>query len=356
MSFPPGTRVLHVIEPWAGPAKSWLAGGTGSDALTVACGLVCASDPASRVLLLGPTRAESRAAAIGVMTTDSVCPPAARPELARAAARRFIRSSGPFDAAVCWGRRAGRLARAIARDIPAVSVATLGTAHSGRSNQPDLPGFGSPRSTDLGDDRRLWRQEHRLGEYDVLIALLDEPSHAPNARRFMFILGTLEVAGRVAVGMLPTGTFESARARRFRRAVGLRTRVIIADRPVPSLLSVCDIGVLLGPFDDSPRPEGSSAGVARFNAMLAMSAGLPVVTAEVPGITDGLPEPARAHLTRSHHSTDIGRSLFELVENPTRRAHVRAALLDHSRRTGLAWVNQLRLEPLPMAGPRSEPR
>lgn len=355
MTSQAGTRVLHVIEPWAGPARSWLAGGAGSDALTVACGLARGMDQSGRVLVLGPARAEARAAAAGIVTTDTLCPPAARPELARAAVRRFIRDSGPFDAAVCWGRRAGRLARAIGGQVPLVAVATLSAGGPDRPGETALPGLLSTTDATPGGERRQWRLEHRLNDDDVVIALLDDPAHAPSARRFMFILGTLEVAGQRIIGLLPTGTAESARARRFRRAVGIRTRVITADRPVHALLDMCDIGVLLGPFDDSPRPEGSSAGVARFTMTLAMSAGLPAVTAEAPATTDGLPEPARAHLARSHHSTDIGRSLFELVASPARRAEVRAALLAQSSIAGATWRNGLRLEQPPVAGGRSGP-
>lgn len=344
MSLQTGQRVLHIVEPWNGPARSWLASGTGSDSLVAACGL-CVDAKRHRTLLLGPARAEARAALTGVYSTDSICPPAGRPELAWSAARRFIRGTGPFDAAVCWGGRAAKLARAVSREIPAVFRAEL-RASEAESSGVNLLGESRPP---LSIDRREWRQSHRIADEDVVVVLLDDPSHSPNARRFMFILGTLEVAGRRVVGLAPTQSVQVMRARKFRRATGLRTRVIAADRPVQAMLGACDAGVLLGPFDSAARPEGSTAGAARFNLLLAASFGLPVVTAEHPLVTSGLPQLARECLAHSHHTTDISRALFELIELPGRRVETSAALLAHAGPG--AWRSTLAIDRLLHDGP-----
>lgn len=322
-----GRRVLHIVEPWAAGPRPWFQRSTGSDALTVACAMICASEPAHHAILLGPARAERRAGTIGLRTTDSACPPARRPELSWRSVRRLLRAAGPCEALVLWGDRVARLVPAVAGLAPRVLRASI--RNEPRAAMSADPHDGGPRASAMGDvDAQRWRRARGLTGEDVVVALLDEPAHAPNARRFLFLLGKLEVTGRRVIGLVPSGASEGPRARRFRRAVGLKTRLFEADRPMSALMEVCDIGLLLGPFDDTTRPEGTSERVARFNLLLAHRAGLPVVTAEQPAITDGVPEEARSCLACSHHSADLGRTLFELVEDPARRATVRARLLE----------------------------
>lgn len=310
-----GQRVLHLVEPWAGPPTGRSHRGAGQDALTAACSL-CAG-PEDTTLVIGPARALRRAAAAGLRPQAAICPPLARVEFAARAVRRYIRAAGPFDAAVCWGGRVGRLAPAVARLLPSVRVASFEDASSAASIMP-------PDSSRTEVAARRWREARGLSPDDVLIALLDDPASFPSARKFAFILGALEVSGMRPVGLVPSGTSELARARRFRRSVGLRNRLLIADRPLTSILAACDLGLLLGPV--------AAPGPARFLLHLAGAAGVPVITATDDRLTRDLPGVVRARcLASSDHTTDLGRLLLELTEDRPGREQLSAELREHWR-------------------------
>lgn len=338
-----GQRVLHIVEPWSGPASSWLSGGSGCDTLAAAC--VLHADPrVDRFLVLGPARAEQRLAALGAPTTDTICPPARRVSLAWRAVRRFIARAGPFDAIVCWGDRLGRLALRLDLSRTAIYRARL-TARSGETGPAD--GL-APRAHGLPQtDRAGWRHAHGVSDDEPVIALLDDAGAGASVRRFLFVLGAVEIADRPVVGLFPSDAAGRGRSRRFQGAVGLRTRLIMADRPMQTLLSVADAGVILGA---SAGNDASAAhAIDRLNLRLAAAAGLPTVTAEQPGVTDDLPEEAARLLARSAHSTDLGRELYELVVDSRRRAAAGAALRNASASAGPAWLDCVRIGSL--AGP-----
>lgn len=333
-------RVLHLVEPWSGVESTLTATPGGCDTLLAACALACRdASHDHHVCLLGPSMVEPRARALGITAAHRIAPPVGRPALAWRSVAHLAKAAGPFDLIVCWGERVGRLTRHLRRASRSVATATLSIdpadprpatlLHlSGAFPALRWPSSWPSRSAaQIDEDRSLARAALGLADDDVVITMLDDPAHGANARRFIFLLGTLDVAGYTVVGLMPTGSREAARARRFHHRVCPHMRVIALDRPTQAVLPACDIAVLLGRPDDAiPRPEGAEAGIAAFNLTLATAAGVPTVAAALPALLPFMPEPSRRGLAASNHTTDMGRVLFPLIIDASYRGAVRDAL------------------------------
>lgn len=335
-------RVLHLVEPWSGIDPISSVTGGGCDSLLAACSLACRDTSHDHhVCLLGPSIVEPRARAIGITAVHRIAPPLGRPELAWRSVARLARATGPFDLIVCWGERVGRLARRLRGANRSVVTATLSinpidpkpaTLLHLSSPSPTLQ-WAAPwqSAADIDDARARSRTALGTADNDVVITMLDDPAHGANARRFIFLLATLNVAGYTVVGLMPTGSREQPRARRFHHRVCPRTRIITLDRPTHAVLPACDIAVLFGrPEGAVPQLEGAEPGVAAFNLSLAAAAGVPTISAALPTLLPFIPEPSRRSLAHSSHTTDMGRAMYPLVIDTAYRRAVRDALLGRS--------------------------
>ncbi|MFM9957568.1 MAG: hypothetical protein ACKVZJ_05810, partial [Phycisphaerales bacterium] len=121
------------------------------------------------------------------------------------------------------------------------------------------------------------REDERGGKESVLLPLADAAGLV-DARRFVFHLGVMSIAGRRVVGVVPSAARHLERAVRFTRRHESGTgavlaqggwRLIIDDTPMPQLLGAADVGV---------RAAEQSA----WAEALAERAGLAVVRSHAP--------------------------------------------------------------------------
>jgi hypothetical protein len=319
-------RILHLVEPPAPGLAGALWRPAPYDAGVLACRAAIERTPEleHRVCLIGPTSAERRAGALGLHTTHRIAPPAGAVSLGWFGLESLVRDRGLPDAVQCWTRPLLRLARlALGNSVPCV----------GPPAEYPLP--AAPASVDRDQLRR--RLGLQAGEKAVLL-LADPPSTA-DARRFVFMLGLIEVAGHRCAGVIPSGARHLVRGRRFARDANLGTNLILTDLPAWALAPACDCAVLHDAGDEPAvrsAPE-TAAAIARAAVGATLIRGLPVLSPAGAG-TEALYDERAAPLciAASAHTPDIAARLVRLFGDMDRLSDLAAHLQTRTRKLARA--------------------
>lgn len=265
-------HIVHVVDP-ASPASSTgaiCARNAAPDIGTLACAEAVRACPADRhtVIMMGTAAAARHAAGLGLGSTDAkryVAPATlGHGVLGYRGLRARLRSLGPIDMLQPWSRRSHR-ACSLADDaqIPVAPIPT-GT----------LPSFTTTT------DESAPQTRERLGVPDdlPLVALLCDPTHHADPKRFVYMVGTLQVAGYPVAGLVDRRAGHTARARRFHAESGVAWRVLMPSGPTASLLHACDMAVVLPPPVHQPL-RGHEAAWVRWSVLRAHLLGVPVIGA-----------------------------------------------------------------------------
>jgi hypothetical protein len=183
---------------------------------------------------------------------------------------------------------------------------------------------GEPDETRAGARSRLG-----IDEETPVVALLAEPSFHADARRFVYMIGLLDVAGIAVAGLVGSGTAHLARARRFHREAAVTWRLLLAEEPAVSLVHACDLVALVPPAPLRAMSPCEREWV-RWSVLRCHLLGVPVVGASE-WLDEGLcPPEARGYLDAAGASiTDIGRKLARLVLDGGTRKRVGEAVRAH---------------------------
>ncbi|MCL4742463.1 MAG: hypothetical protein KJZ54_09710 [Phycisphaerales bacterium] len=302
-------RVLHLLTP---PPT-----GHGLDGATIACAAAVRRTPAFKhtVCIVGAGEAETRCADLGLRTTDRIVAPLGRPALALNGLRRFVRDRAPFDAVQCWGADLGTTARRACG--PMTRILPVPPAHVLDAAAAD----GGARA-----DRAAARHALELNDREFVVGLLADPPTTGDARRFIFLIGLLDIAGTTICGLVDARSAWLARARRFHARAQINWRLLVTRRPLASLIAACDAAAVVAPATDphAPPPSGLIAA--------AHASGVPVVAAA--NIVQGrlYPDEARAHCAASLGSANaIAGTLLRLANDRPRTAALSDAVRPHAR-------------------------
>jgi hypothetical protein len=344
-------RILHLIDGGARTAAAcpWTPT-PGFDQVVGAVRMLGGALSHEQVACVVGTRpAADRAMAQGLALAAAISPIASASPLIALAERR-----GPFDLVQAWSGRVARLA------APALGGAIRitgpnGVLVAGPGEEP--PGGIDPVTwldvppavvVSRPDPARRMAVRDQLGvpPSATAVLLVGNPPQA-DALRFVFLLSLLRVAGSSAIGVVPAGAAQLARAARFARSAA-RTRVIASEQPIEDLLAAADVGVFdgggPGPTTCSPpSPRASAWPIAQ-----AHGAGVPVV-APAWAATDGWYPPSAATACLAHSSAlpELARILLPLVDDAAARTALSETLRDAAgRRTGAfcaaverAWID-----------------
>lgn len=316
-------HIVHVIDP-AGPASSVRAvcvRDAAADIGVLACAEAVRARPTDRhtVIIVG-TRATARhAVQIGLGSTDAethIAPAMlGHGVLGFRSLRALLRSLGPIDVLQPWSQRSHKACSlAAGTRIPTAPVPTS-----------TLPSFTPPSPEAAADTRE------RLGVPDdlPLVALLCDPTHHADPKRFVYMVGTLQVAGYPVAGLVDRRAGHTARARRFHAESGVAWRVLMPSDPTASLLHACDMAVVLPPPAHQPLREHEAAWV-RWSVLRAHLLGVPVI-----GAGEWLPETMlaadaldREEIFQPWDSSlrDMLRRLISLADDPASRRRIAAAV------------------------------
>ncbi|MFG0243750.1 MAG: hypothetical protein ACF8R9_13270 [Phycisphaerales bacterium JB054] len=312
-------HIVHVIDP-AGPASS--AGAVcerdaAADIALLACAEAVRATPADRhtVVIVGTEAAARHAAELALGSTDAArCRAPAilgHGALGFRSLRARLRTLDPIDVLQPWSRRSHKACSLAAGPrIPTAPVAA-GT----------LPSFTPPAHDAAADTRE------RLGVPDdlPLVALLCDPTHHADPKRFVYMVGTLQVAGYPVAGLVDRRAGHTARARRFHAESGVAWRVLMPSDPTASLLHACDMAVVLPPPVHQPLREHQAAWV-RWSVLRAHLLGVPVIGAGewLPDEMFGTDALGGAELFQPWNGSlrDMLRRLISLAEDPAHRRRV----------------------------------
>jgi hypothetical protein len=347
-------RVLHLIDGLGGAT-------TRLDLTSGACGLLAErTDGEHAACVVGTGAARRRASAMGAPVLWSVAPAAARASTAARGIRRVGEAWEP-DVVHCWGAGVLSLSRlAFPVGTPTVAVIDeqpepargaarwlespltdaimlcydsaarepLADLHPGVEvdlvNPPALAGVG-------GGDRESVRASLGLEEGDLAVLLIGDAPQA-DLLRFAFLLGLLEVAGRLIVGVAPRSAANRARGERLRRRSLRPIPLLSSDRPLLELARACDLAVWEagGPGPTSHREADAGAGAVAIASVLAC--GVPVVAPHCDGLERLYPEQTSgACLARNSSLPELARALMELGDDAGLRARVASAVARHAR-------------------------
>jgi hypothetical protein len=304
-----------------------------------------------RVCVVGGNDAGERAALLGLEAHARVAPPFSRPELALMGIQNLIEEWGPPTIVMCWGGDCAALRERVLagrrgrdrRDSPA-SRATWMVAdmHAGVLEVHDLHHTREPLTQAmtpwlpvpgalLQRERESIREELRVENDVLLVALVGDPPAATDAITLAYMAGILHVAGLRITPVVPRGSYQLERALRHLAAGGYLSDIRLIDAPISLIAPGCDLGicapVALSEQEVLCEPSlPSKLAVARACGM-----GLPVVMAGTPWARALLPEGAQACLAPTSHHAALAKRVFALLEDghrPLRSA--RAALIERS--------------------------
>lgn len=316
-------RLLHLIDPaecsW--PALEMLGGLVGADP----------GGERHRVVLIGGSGADALARDFGIGFSERIAAPLGKPVLAWRSLRRLVSAWGAPEAIVAWSARTV-VPASMVPGIPMVAVMTLpppmfdgsarwiplGRALLGSALVVYPSGFlrdswiarftllGCPAavippafrvSADAEARRRGLQREWGIGEETVVIGALGEPVGEVDAHAAVFAAGVLSVAGKDVVAVVHPGSAHLDRALRFAATIRPRRRVIVDDRPLPSIIHGMDLALWSRPpVQDGERAHrmGSlyTTPLGAVSLALASDAGVPVVAHEHPAWRSVLSERA----------------------------------------------------------------
>lgn len=310
--------VVHVVDPREPPVSAGRTGLFGrscaADIAVLACREAIAARPgdAHAVLILGGGDARSHARSLGLHSHASVGSPLAHAGLAALALRRAVRQLGGAEVLQPWSERARLACRLAAGGAGAVAQVPIGVWPSFAQEPP-------------GRRDRL-RAGLRAPESLPLVALLADPARHADARRFVYLVGLLDVAGIPVAGVIDRRAAHVARARRFHAEAGVGWRMVLPDRPTARLLPACDIAVIVPPGVPAELTACERAWVA-WSVLRSHLHGVPVVGGRTWLPDEAWPrEGAPALEARSESATDIGRQLARIAADRGLLAALSAAV------------------------------
>lgn len=174
----------------------------------------------------------------------------------------------------------------------------------------------------IPESRRLEaRRGLEVGDDEMVVTVLEEPSQATDARWFVFLGGILIAAGIPMTLIVPPGAGNIARMRRFHATTRLGLRVIVAVSGVKDMLAAADAAICLPPAHESGARQREGL---RLSVMHAHQSGLPVVMPREIASASGISEEAARILAASAPTTrQYAASLAKLALDPTLRARLR---------------------------------
>ena len=276
----------------------------------MACAQTVRARPDERhtIMVAGSAETLHHASRLGLETTDARCLRLAAPLgsciVGHPSLRRHLAGLPAVDVLQPWSERARAACVLAAKGrIPIAEVPT--------TIMPpfDAEGFASSAEVraQIGVDARL-----------PLVGMLCDPVHHADTRRFVYMVGTLQVAGHKVAGLIDRRAGHTARARRFHAESGVGWRMLMAPEPTSFLLHACDIALVLPPTVH-PTLRADQAAWVRWSVLRSHLLGVPVI-----GAAEWLPEAylgeTEPELLSPWSGTlrDIIRRLIALVDDPKR--------------------------------------
>lgn len=287
----PHPAAVHIVEPR-------------NTAWPVVESLAASADPA-RVLLIGSSRDEALAHALGLRSVARVSPPLGHAPLAWRGVRRWLAAAGalrapitvwspgalaaaalaapiaqtharlslpplhPLDAALA--RRFAHRAADIAFSAAACRDAWAGVLHdfdATLERTPPAPAAPTPLS------RAELRHGWGASESDRVVLALGDSPRLIDAREFVARLGVMGVGGFPVIGIVPADAKHLERAVRFTRRHPGAWRLLIDDAPPPAILHACDLAVPATPHAERSARRTTLAGTPTLSLREALSPGL----------------------------------------------------------------------------------
>lgn len=301
--------IVHVIDPLGGgPAsgvggRSLLGAGAAADVAVLACAEAIRARPgdAHAVVVLGAPCAAEHAGRLGLDAHAVVPALFGHAGLAGRELRRVVRTLGGADVLQPWSERARTACR----------LATLGAGAVGPVPSGTFPSLDAR----LGGDRAATREALGVGDGTPMVALLADPVRHADARRFVYMVGLLDVAGIPIAGLIDRRAAHVSRARRFHAEAGVGWRMLLPQEPTAALLHACDLAVVVTP-EVRAELSGPERAWVRWSVLRAHLLGVPVIGGEawLPG--GAWPGEAAGVLrARSESVTDIGRQLARIASD-----------------------------------------
>jgi hypothetical protein len=313
------TRVLHLIDPHPAPGspRGLFARGAAPDIALIACAHAIAARPQDHhtVAALGPAPPPDLARLLRLAGADdppiaSLPAPLGHAALTWRSLRRAAARLGPFDAVQAWSRRSHLAARMALRHTPALE-----------------PPHGAcpPFHPAPPADRARIRQALSLDEATPLVALLSDPLHDADTRRFVYLIGILDVAGYDVAGVVDPRAAHLPRARRFHAEAGVGWPMRIATGPLALCLPACDAALVLPP-PGRREADHETAALRAWSVARAHALGVSVVGAGAWLPPEACAEdPARVLAPWSNDLRDLIGRLTRLTQDPDlRRAQAEA--------------------------------
>lgn len=300
----PTRGIVHVIDPLGGgpgAGRGLLGKGAAADVAVLACAEAIRARPgdAHAVIALGTDADAEHAGRLGLAAHAVVPTLLGHAGLASRELRRAVRTLGGADVLQPWSERARTACR----------LATIGggaVAPVPNSTMPSL-------TARLGDGRDATRAALGVADGVPMVALLADPVRHADARRFVYMVGLLDVAGIPVAGLIDRRAAHVSRARRFHAEAGVGWRMMLPQDPTASLLHACDLAVVVPP-DVRAKLSAVEHAWVMWSVLRAHLLGVPVV-----GGGAWLPEVARPGEVgavlgaRSESVTDIGRQLARIA-------------------------------------------
>lgn len=185
--------------------------------------------------------------------------------------------------------------------------------------------------------RAKLRAEWGLSDETVAILATGEPESRIDARWFTFRAGVLAVTGKPSAVVLPARSDALERAIRYTERHRHAWRIIIENRPLPSLIPACDVALW------RCAPERSGAEIFGAHGLsLCAAAGLPCIGEDHPLTRELFGWCDSVRLVPAGDSVAMTRALFDVVEllhagqlqraatrNVPRREHWQSRMKEH---------------------------
>ncbi len=316
--------IVHVVDPMR---AGWIAGGIGllgkgaaSDNAVLACAEAIRVRPgdAHIVVLLGTRAASQHAERLGLCVHVVVPAILGHAGLACRELRRVVIDLGGAAVLQPWSERARTACR----------LAAGGNGPIAQVPNEAWPSLGSV----IGDNRDAVRASLGVPDGVPMVALLADPARLAEARRFVYMIGLLDVAGIPVAGLVDRRSSHVSRARRFHAEEGVDWRMLLPEEPTARLVHACDVGVIVPP-SALPALRSDERAWVRWSVMRAHLQGVPVVGAEAWLPAQAWPtEGGEVLRARSASITDIARQLAKLVENRERLEALAKAVREGAER------------------------
>lgn len=275
--------------------------GAAADVAVLACAEAVLARPgdAHVVVVLGTRAVAERAGRLGLRAHAVAPTTLGHAGLACRMLGRAVREFGGADVLQPWSERARTACR----------LAVAGEGVVAPVPSETWPSLGEP----AGGGREEVRASLGVPDGMPMVALLADPARHADARRFVYMVGLLDVGGIPVAGLIDRRSAHVSRARRFHAEAAVSWRMLLPEQPTARLLHACDLAVVVPPDVQAGLSAAEYAWV-RWSVMRAHLLGVPVI-----GSGAWLPEEAwpigGAELlgARSVSVTDVGRQLARIA-------------------------------------------